>query len=214
MAEEEKQKKQMPKFLGSKWFYAGAGLLVGALIILGIRFFFHVPHRTHYHANFAVFIDGKREEFKDPSYYQEIAACSDAKVTPVSRVHMHDEINDVINVHHDAVTWGQFFENLGWFLGDDFIKTPNALLTSPEGQNKLHIVLNGRDITNITTITNQVIGDKDRLLVSYGDEDAATLKKQYEVIPNSAAEYNSKSDPASCKGSEGETWQEKLKNLF
>ena len=45
------------------------GAVIGALIILGVRFASYRPERTHYHANFAVYINGQREASTHPPFY-------------------------------------------------------------------------------------------------------------------------------------------------
>lgn len=199
--------------LTSKWAYLAYGLLLGVLIIFAIRFVSYQPEETHYHANFAVYIDGKREEFKGPQYYQEVKVCSLHGATPAARTHMHDEENGVVHVHDDAVTWGQFFENLGWNLGPDFIRDRTALHVA-EGDNKLNIVLNGDNLTDLSSVSNQVIGDEDRLLLSYGAVDKATLDTQFKTVPADAHEYNHKNDPASCSGAHGTSVSDRLKHLL
>jgi hypothetical protein len=192
------------------------GLLVGALIILAIRFISYNPHHTHYHANFAVYINGTQEQFKSPTYYQEITACQtgDAPILPEQRAHMHDNINSVVHVHDDGVTWGDFFTNLGWYIGPDFIRSLDGNLYKNNDASVVHFILNGDDYTGLKPIAGQVIGDKDRLLVSYGNDDAATLQKQYNSVARTAAKYDANKDPASCGGSEGITVQDRLDNLF
>lgn len=191
------------------------GLLLGMLVILGIRFFTYHPAHTHYHANFQVYINGQREMFKAPSYYEDVAACSAYEnITPAERAHMHGSVNDVVHVHDHAVTWGQFFENLGWYIGDDFIKTKDGTLYVADGSSKLHIILNGQDYTDLTPITNTQIGDQDKLLVSFGDISDSTLKTEYNGITNNAKKSDETKDPASCSGDIAPTTSERLKHLF
>src|SRR4051812_3302898 len=106
------------QIINSKWFISSVCFLLGALIILAIRFATYTPEHVHYHANFAVYINGQREQYKAAKYYTETAVCSANKIaTPGERAHMHESINSVIHVHDHAATWGQFFANLGWALG-------------------------------------------------------------------------------------------------
>lgn len=205
---------QVKRVWTSRWAFFGYGIVLAAIIILGIRFItYSAPAETHYHANFAVFIDGQQEKFKDPKYYQEVVVCSLHGSTPLARTHMHDETPGVIHVHDQAVTWGQFFENLGWEIGPNFLATPDKLYTADD-TNKLNIILNGQNLTGLTDITNQVIQDKDRLLVSFGSEDQAALNKEYQAVPDSAARYDAEKDPASCTGPESTTTADRFKHLF
>jgi hypothetical protein len=202
-------------YLTSKWAYLLYGFLAASLLILGIRFATYQPeHDTHIHANFGIFINGERETFKAPRYYEEVKLCSmHENMTPQARVHMHNQESGVIHVHHDGVTWGQLFENLGWYVGPDFIRTPDRLYTVDD-VNKLNIVLNGDNLTGLSTITNELIDNRDRLLLSYGDADKAELDAQYKTVPGNAEEYNNKPDPAGCGGNHEVTIADRFKNLF
>ncbi|HSX27894.1 MAG TPA: hypothetical protein VLF60_00395 [Candidatus Saccharimonadales bacterium] len=190
---------------------AGVGLLVGALLILGIRFATYHPEKIHYHANFGVYINGQREGFKSPLYYQEEATCDAEHImTPKERVHMHDNVYDAIHIHDHAVTWGNFFQNIGWDIGPNFVKTSDKLLPAADS-NSVTFILNGKTVYDVT---NRVIGDKDRLLVSYGNTTQDDLQKQYNSISTSAAKYDTDKDPASCGGSAGPTAKDRFKHLF
>ncbi len=194
--------------------YLIAGVLLGALIILGIRFGTYHHDMVHYHANFAVYIDGQREAFNSPQYYEEIKLCDLHGTTPQSRTHMHAHESGVIHVHDTAVTWGAFFENLGWVVGSDFIHTKTTLYQTAGTDKKLNIVLNGQDLTDLTSITNEVIADKDRLLISYGSADQTVLSREYKTVPDTAALHDVQKDPASCGGSESTTIKDRFQNLF
>ena len=203
-------------FVKTKWFLFVCGLLLGALALLVTRYATYNPVQVHYHANFAVYINGQREQFKNPIYYQEEAACSttDDITSPVERAHMHDNINSVIHVHDHAVTWGQFFDNIGWSLGPNFIQDNQHQLYVENDTQKLNIVLNGDNLTDLTAINNTVIKDQDRLLVSYGDIDGNQLNQEFKSVPSTAHHYDVTKDPASCAGSEKVTPSARLHHLF
>lgn len=189
------------------------GIFLGAVIILGVRFFTYRAETVHYHANFAVYINGQREEFKNPLYYSEVAACGvETEMTPQERAHMHDNVNNVVHVEDHAVTWGQFFENVGWRMGPDFIQKSDGAMYSKNGKSRLSIILNGKDYMG--SISNKVIEDKDRVLISYGDENQSTLDEQFQTVASTAAKYDVESDPASCSGSRTANMRERLKHLF
>ncbi|MEX0881575.1 MAG: hypothetical protein WDZ34_01735 [Candidatus Saccharimonadales bacterium] len=196
------------------WLVGVASLALGALIVLAIRFSTYDAGYVHYHANFAVYINGQQEKFKGSTYYEEETSCkAESHMTPEDRVHMHDEVYDVIHVHDYAATWGQFFENLGWAVGKDLIRTRDTLYQN-NSKSVLHINLNGQDLTGISSITNQVIGNEDKLLLSFGDISSDELQKAYEAIPNTAREHNQEDDPASCSGPSKTTTSDRFRNLF
>jgi hypothetical protein len=195
----------------------GLGAILGILVLLSIRFItYHHEGTVHFHANFAVYLNGQREAFKGPQYYQEVTVCSaEHGITiPQQRAHMHGNINSVIHVHDHAVTWGQFFENLGWYVGPDFIVTDSGTTYAANGTSKLHVIINDQDYTDLTPITNTLIKDRDRLLLSFGDVNDATLQQEFKTIPNTAKHYDDTKDPSSCSGDEAPTTSDRLHHLF
>lgn len=206
--------KKISKFITNKWSLLSIGLILGAVIILGIRFFTYQPETIHYHANFALYVNGQQEQFKDARYYEETAAqtCTLEKVeSPLERAHMHDNVNNVVHVEDHLVTWGSFFQNLGFGIGDDYLKTTDKIY-SPDAHNKFTFILNGKEVDSIA---NQIIGDQDKLLVSFGDTSSDQLQKQYNSIKNNAQKYDAQQDPASCSGSHVDVDSaERLRHLF
>jgi hypothetical protein len=175
------------------------GFVIGVLWFGTLRFLLVHPAETHYHANFAVYINGQREEFKSFAYYEEVAACTSAYADNVKgRTHMHDNVNDVIHVHDKRVTYQDFFENIGWSIGPDFVHTDTTLYANTETETVKYI-LNGEEIERVD---NKVVGDEDRLLVSYGpaDED---VNAEFKTVASSAAEVDAKQDPMTCSGLNG-----------
>lgn len=204
------------KLLQNKRVLAGGlvGLFLGALIVLGIRFATYQPKDVvHYHANFAVYVNGEREQFKGMQYYEETAAtaCTLEHVdSPKERAHMHGNVNDAVHVEDHLVTWGNFMQNLGWGLGDDYLKSADSVYM-PNDQNKLVFVLNGK---TVETISDKIIGDRDKLLISYGSSNESQLKEQYGSIAGSAEKYDTSKDPASCGAGHEIKFSDRLKNLL
>jgi hypothetical protein len=175
------------------------GFLAGILWFTAMRFFLVQSPETHYHANFAVYIDSKREEFKDFTYFEEVAACTSAyESNPKGRVHMHGQINDVIHVHDKRVTYGNFFQNLGWNVGDEYIASRESMYQTTEDK-KVVYILNGEEVESIG---NRVIGNLDQLLVAYGSINT-DFDAQFKTVNNTAEEVNKYQDPASCGGLNG-----------
>jgi hypothetical protein len=175
------------------------GFVVGILWFGGLRFLLVHPSETHYHANFAVYINGQREEFKSFGYYEEIAACtSDYANNVKGRSHMHDNINNVIHIHDTRVTYQDFFENLGWSIGPDYVHTDTTLYSNNDHATVKYI-LNGNPIDRVD---NKIINDKDRLLVSYGDI-TSDSNTQFKTVAQTAATVDAQKDPASCSGLNG-----------
>ena len=204
----------MARIFQSKLFFLILGLVLGALTILAIRFVTYAPTGTHYHANFAVFINGERELFKGDKYYEETAAngCSINPVAdPIERSHMHGGVNDVIHVHDQLVTWANFFENIKWGLGDAYLKTRDAIYT-PDADKSLTFILNGK---TVDSIAGSIIGDEDRLLISYGNANEAELQGQYDTVARTAHDVDIAKDPASCSaGDQVVTFEDRLNHLL
>ncbi len=199
-----------------KLFLLAFGLVCGALVILGIRFFTYMPETVHYHANFAVYVNGQREQFNGPRYYEETDILSMSTCTagtaenPNERAHMHDSINNVVHVEDHLVTWGNFFQNLHWGIGSNYLATADGVL-SPDANNSLMFILNGKKVEDPSTT---IIGDQDKLLVSYGSNTATELQQEYASIKNNALKYDKEQDPASCSGHQAVTARDRLMHLF
>jgi hypothetical protein len=192
--------------------WLAAGFVLGAVVLLAIRFITYNPPQIHYHANFALYINGQREMFKSPMYYEEVSgSCAlGDDVKPAQRVHMHDEVNDVVHVHDHGATWGDLFMNLDWAVGRDFIRTPDHLYQTSDNQ-RLTFILNGQSVDNIATT---VIRDEDRLLVDFGDTPDATIQTEFKAVAHTAHQYDIGKDPASCLGNAKPGWKDRLKHLL
>lgn len=206
--------RKVVSILTSKWFLVALSILVGAGVILGIRFVTYAPETVHYHANFAVYVNGYQEQFKDMRYYEETAvtSCSIHPVaSPLERAHMHDNVNSVVHVEDHLVTWGNFFQNINWGIGDDYLRTADQTYI-PSDQSQLTFMLNGK---RVDSIANTIIGDQDKLLVSYGSDSSQVIQKQYDKIQNNAKQNDIKQDPASCSGSHAKVdTRQRLNHLF
>lgn len=178
---------------------ACTGFVAGFLWLAALRYLLVPSGEVHYHANFAVYINGEREAFKDFTYYEEVAACTGAYASnPKGRVHMHNQVNNEIHVHDSRVTYGAFFQNLGWNVGDNYLATRGRIYQTGTGS-RLVFILNGE---KVDSITNRLIASEDRLLVSFGPENT-DFQAQFDGISKTAAELNHTPDPATCGGLNG-----------
>ncbi len=179
------------------WLLLAVGMVLGAVILFAIRFANVKSDAVHYHANFALYVNGVRDEFKGPGYYEEVQACSaDNKNDPKARVHMHNQESALVHVHDNAVTWSDFFANLGYTLGDSVLVTNQGTYVSGN-DGKLTFTLNGHEFQNVA---DKVIGNEDVLLINFGNQASTELKKEYDSIPRTAHKENQEKDPASCGG--------------
>jgi hypothetical protein len=181
----------------------------GALWMIALRFVTYSPEVVHYHANFAVFVDGQRQSFDSPLLFEEVQSCgSDDEYNPKTRVHMHDGIDSLVHVHDAGATWGHFFANIGMTNGDSVVRLPGGTY-SENDRTKIQFMLNGEKVFSTANVT---IRSEDRLLISIGSSDDSELKAQYAQIESDASEYNQKSDPSSCSGSASASFSERLKH--
>lgn len=190
----------------------GVGVLIGLLISTVLRFVTIQDASTHYHANFALYINGERQLFDSFAYYEEVAACSahDAS-NPKIRTHMHDNNPGLVHVHAEGVTWGHFFANLGYGLGRNSIETENEVFVDGRDGRTLSFILNGQEVNSPM---NQVIQSEDKLLISYGNEPFSELEARLAAIPSDAAEANTRQDPSACAGTHSSSFGSRLKQAI
>lgn len=189
-----------------------AGFALGTLWLAAVRFVRVRDTAVHYHANFALYVNGQRDPFDSFTFYEEVQACSGQQHNnPKGRVHMHGKVNSVVHVHDHAATWGHFFANLGYGLTDTSLKTDAGTFVDGHNGKRLRFLLNGRPVESVA---NRTIGSEDVLLVSFGDEDETALRRQYDTITRDAGRYNQQTDPASCSGGQPLTLSERLKRAF
>ncbi len=177
-----------------------AGVLGGILILGSVRFVLAVedPDNVHYHANWALVVDGERVDFTADRYMEDVAACvADAHhLDARARVHLHDNDMDVVHVHHRGVTWGHFLANLGWGLGPDWLMTDEGeLYQAGDGGNFVFVV----DGWVVGRLDDRVIDPGARVLIYWGREDPDRVAEEYfpQVAAN-AVEYDLLDDPGGC----------------
>ncbi len=208
----EPSSKRFVKIQVPKWVLLLVIFLCGVLVMITFRYVMIKDTSVHYHANFGLYVNGQKDQFKGPGYYEEVTACNTHNHEDVSsRTHMHENVNSVIHVHDHSVTWSDFFANLGYTLGDTVLVTEKGTYINGQDGNKLTFTLNGQPVTHLA---NTVIKSEDVLLINYGMEDAKTLQSRYEAIPKDAHQYNVTKDPAACQGGEGLTPLNRLKQAL
>lgn len=179
----------------------------GSLFAFALRFVLVDDDKVHYHANFALYVNGTRDTFEGPSFYEEVASCSVAEANPKALVHMHDSVSHVIHAHNDSVTWGLFFENISYSVSREALVTDDGIFVDGVDSKKLTFMLNGKIISSIA---NRVIGSEDVLLIDYGVSSEGQLKVRYDEIIRDAGEYNKRNDPSACTGSKTETFKHRI----
>lgn len=189
--------------------------MLGFIWAISLRFVLVDNDAVHYHADFAIYIDGERDMLDNFTFYEEIAACSAAySSNPASRVHLHDSVPTLAHVHDNASTWSHLLDNLNYTLSNDLIVTDKGVFTEDEDGKELRFILNGK-ITR--GVANKAIASEDVLLIDYSNDTEDVLQDRYSEVVGLAmsAEANTKPDPATCSGSTTtETFSERLKRTL
>lgn len=175
--------------------------VLGIIAFGAFRFLtLEVGQATHVHANFALFDEGQRVDLSGDEYMEDVQGCKPdyMGLQPEERVHMHNNNQNVVHLHDQGVTWGHFFANLGFTLGDQLIVTDDGIRYENTDTSRITYILNGKPIQSIA---NRLMGNTDQLLISYGSESVSEIiKNQFPVVEDSAKEHNEHPDPGSCSG--------------
>ena len=186
---------------GSRVALLLAGALLGVVALGAARFAAQPPPDVvHYHANWALVLDGERVDLSSARYMEDVAACraDAALVTPEERVHMHDNDADAVHVHAPGVTWGHFLANLGYALNETHLVTDAGRVVADSAGHTLKFVVNGEPVDRLH---DRLIRSGDRALISYGPEPVAeVVRTQFAQVARTAARLDTEPDPASCSG--------------
>ncbi len=208
MDEPKSTKKTKAKSIRLRWFGL-AMFLLGAFVLFAFRFATFESDDVHYHANFALYVNGQRDEFKSFTFYEEVTSCDVHDADDAGgRAHMHDQNSGLVHVHAPGVTWSQFFTNLGYTLGNKVVVTDGGVYADGQDGNKLVFVLNGQ---TVRSVQDRLIKSTDRLLINYGKEDATALDARFKALPDDADKANKTSDPAACSGGQDTSLSQRLK---
>lgn len=192
-----------------------AGVGIGVVVFGAVRLAALPPiESTHYHANWAVWVDGERVDLSHERYMEDVASCSAdaANMTAHARVHMHEGNMDVVHVHHVAATWGHLLQNIEWGIGAGWLYTDDGRLLRDGEGGRLTFVLNG---LVVPPADDRVIQPGDRLLISFGPEDPSTLlAERFPTVSSDAPEFDGNYDPAGCAGTPTETFGERVRRAF
>jgi hypothetical protein len=190
------------------------GAVIGVGLLGAVRLANQSPEaRVHYHANWAIVVDGQRVDLTGNHFMEDVYQCmaDPTAQRPEDRVHMHENDHDVVHVHASGVAWGHLLSNLEIGIGDDYLEVGDVRLETDE-QRSLKFVLNGAPVRSIR---NLQVGDQDRLLVSFGSESFdEVLSSQYAQVASNAGEYNTMPDPASCSGQAEATLGDRIRRAF
>lgn len=198
------------------WTTLAAGVVVGVVAGGAVRLAtIQAPEITHFHANWAVFIDGARLDLTADRFMEDVAACrtDPGSIGPRDRVHLHEGNADVVHVHHPAATWGALARNLGIGLGRDYIFPPSGARRFSGDGGTLKFFRNGLQLDDLS---NEPVRSGDRVLISFGPGSAEdALAEEFPQVASDAEEFNARMDPATCMGGhEPEGFGARLRRAF
>ena len=202
----------------SNFLFIISGLLLGIILIVFLRFIsYQQPIDTHFHANFAIFINNNKVDLSKDKYMEPVLSCSlneQKDKTALERVHMHLNNGGLIHVHDTHVTWADFFSNINFYISTNTIVDDTNNVYKSNDTNKVSFLLNGKKIDNINTL---YINSEDKLLINYGNQNNDDINKLLTQVPSDAKEANIGSDPYTCTGNTTKAlnfWEKLKKSLI
>ena len=136
----------------------------GDMIVVPENEFYHV------HADFAVYINGKKMDFNSPMYDQR---------DPRIHLHVRNKYGDsVIHVEGEHVKLGEFFTSIGMRLTEKCFRTTSVNFCNDDKRTLKFYVNSIRN----KDFGNYDIKDLDRILITFGDETEEEIKKQMDSV--------------------------------
>lgn len=165
------------------------GLIIAAAVIVGKVFLdretgnpeIGIVGDVHYHADFALYINGERYDFAKEKYM------STENKSLSNFMHLHDMDGKVIHKHAEGVTLGFFLETLGMKLNETCLVLDNEDSYCNEDDKELKMSVNGKHNDEFDQYDIQ---DEDKILLSYGDEYEEELQKQMSSVSDEACIYS------------------------
>ncbi len=131
----------------------------------------HQEKEFHIHADFKVYIDDNQIDFSQLMYQLRSKS-----------VHVEDGIGDVVHVHKEGITIGDFFKTLDIKFNNTCIIIPMEDPHCNTDNMKLSFYVNGIENDEFESYE---IKELDKILISYGE---GNIKKQLESVTDLASE--------------------------
>jgi len=146
----------------------------GDAIIVPENDFYHV------HADFAVYINGKKTDFNSSIYSER---------DPRIHLHIRNQYGDsVIHVEAEDAIFGEFFTSIGMRIKENCFRTRSMNFCN-DGNRTLKMYVNG--IKN-DDFENYEIKDLDRILITFGNEKEEEIKKQMNSVTKASCIFSDK----------------------
>lgn len=139
--------------------------------------------KVHEHADFAVYLNGKKFDFTQAKYQS-------SKTNPLDpEAHLHDSNGTVTHKHRKGVTLGYFFKSIGMDFTNECFTLDSKESFCNSGDKKLKFYVNGQPNGEFGKYE---FTDLDRILITYGSEGEATITTQQSSIADDACLYSEK----------------------
>lgn len=133
---------------------------------------------VHWHADFAVFVNGERFDFDKPEFISKEGEENNPWV------HIHDPRPTVVHVHREQTTWDEFMRSLEFGLTDTKLVLPDGQTFESGSAGSLKFYVNG---VQVDTIMFEPIADLSRVLITFGTEtDIEVRQTQIPVVTDQA----------------------------
>jgi len=136
---------------------------------------------VHVHGDFRLYIGDERIRFTDDKYQSSTAHAHHVSL------HFHDGNDEVIHRHADGVTLAQFFDSIGLTLTDDCLTVDTGVNYCSNDTDTLMLIVNGE---RVTTVTEYMFAEEDRILVYYGDASNPKIKEYVDSVTDLACLYS------------------------
>lgn len=165
------------------------------------------PDPNHTHADFAVYIEGRKLDFSDPRYMSAPPPDSESQsllpslllskayahegeegghIKGREYLHLHDGNGNVMHRHKPNLTLGDFFVSIGFHMTEEcFVLEDGSEICPAEGK-KWQMFVNGQEIP---WASQYVFQDLDKILLTYGATESQ-IQEQLSQLTNDACLYS------------------------
>ena len=134
---------------------------------------------AHIHADIAIFVEGTKMDLSKPQYQLR-----------ASSVHLEEDNGEVIHVHADGITIGNFLNSIGMHITAECLTLDNGKELCSKDDKTLKFFVNGEENEDYGSY---VIRDIDKILISYGNEPFPSVEKQLKAVTDLAKTKSGKS---------------------
>ena len=163
---------------GRNALLAATTALLGACTLFGPHTPAQNPDPNHTHADFAVWIEGKKLDF---SADEHMSGSSSHE-----HLHLHDGVGHVIHRHKPGLTFGTFLASLGMNMTEQCLTLESGVPICPDDAQRWRMYVNGNEVP---MNPDDVFSDLDKILLTYGAS-AEQVKEQLQRLTDDACLYS------------------------